>query len=123
MIRVVCGVLRRGDAVLATRRGPAMRHPGKWEFPGGKVESGESDADALVRELREELGLDVGVGEWIAVSHWGEIELHAYEVSGDGDIVLTEHDAFGWCGRARLLGIDWAEADIPLVEIVQRRLP
>jgi 8-oxo-dGTP diphosphatase len=61
-IEVVAGVLVRGDCVLACQRPPGGHHPGKWEFPGGKVEAGESLQQALQRELREELDIDVTVG-------------------------------------------------------------
>ncbi len=61
-IRVVAAVVRRGDALLVTRRPDRPDRPGQWEFPGGKVEPGESEPEALRRELREELGCDAEVG-------------------------------------------------------------
>lgn len=62
VIRVVAAVIRRGDAILVTRRRDRPGRPGQWEFPGGKVEPGEEEAQALRRELREELGCDSEVG-------------------------------------------------------------
>lgn len=61
-LRVVAGVLRRGDAILVTRRADRPGRPGQWEFPGGKVEPGEGEEEALRRELAEELGCEVVVG-------------------------------------------------------------
>ena len=61
-LRVVAAVVRRGDALLVTRRPDRPGRPGQWEFPGGKVEAGEAEPDALRRELREELGCDAEIG-------------------------------------------------------------
>ncbi len=98
-----------------------MRHPGKWEFPGGKIEGTESERAALVRELHEELGLVVLVGERLGASYWREIELIAYACSGEGEITLTEHDALRWCTLGELSALDWADADVSLVAAVVAR--
>lgn len=82
--------------MLAARRGPGMRNPGDWEFPGGKVEPGESDEFALTRELREELALDVSVGSLVARAQHGRIELIAYLCTTDSTPHPTEHDRIGW---------------------------
>jgi 8-oxo-dGTP diphosphatase len=65
LVRVVAAVIRRGDRILVTRRPDRPGRPGQWEFPGGKVEPGEGEAQALGRELREELGCDAEVGRFL----------------------------------------------------------
>jgi mutator protein MutT len=94
---VSAAVWRRGQSFWFVRRGPELREPGMWEFPGGKVEPGETPAEALQRELREELGLEVRVGERLAVAQHGNIELQAFAVEvTQGQPQLREHDAQAW---------------------------
>src|SRR5678815_1629355 len=68
MTRVAAGIVRRDRRILACRRSAAMRHPGKWEFPGGKVEAGETVEECLRRELDEELGIDAEIGALVLES-------------------------------------------------------
>jgi len=79
-LRVVCGVALNGPTVFLAKRGPGGPHAGLWEFPGGKVESGESDSHALERELREELGAEVRIGQQLAAVSDEHILLIALEV-------------------------------------------
>lgn len=118
---VVCGVIGDGAGrVLACRRPEGGHLGGCWEFPGGKVESGESHAAALVRELREELAVTVVVGEALTPVVWdygrGPFRLLPFRcrIIG-GTLTLLEHDASQWCdaGQARLLA--WAPADVPII--------
>jgi 8-oxo-dGTP diphosphatase len=125
-IRVVGGAWLREGRVLAAKRGPGRARAGTWELPGGKVERGESDADALRRELREELGVEVQVGELIGSSVSEEpdatVELFAYVVSADGEPSPTEHAELRWLGPDTLRSVDWAPADVPLLSPLARRL-
>lgn len=125
-MRVVCGALVRDGAVLATRRGPAMRHAGRWELPGGKVEPGEDDATALARELHEELKLRVEVGALLgeAVTPAGadELRLLAYVVTSMDAPVLREHDAAAWLTADTLLDVTWADGDVPLLPALRAAL-
>ncbi len=120
MIDVSCAlVLNDLEQVLAVRRGPAQSMPGCWELPGGKLEPGESAADSLVRELREELGITVTVQAALPpVEHAYpafSIRLHPFVVRiSDGTPVLTEHDALRWLHPADFPGLDWAAADVPV---------
>lgn len=124
-IRVVCGALVRGGRVLAVRRGPGGAAAFQWELPGGKVEDDEDDRVALARELAEELHLDVTVGAYLEehVHRYPSltVRLVAYacwdreEAAGP---MLTEHTAARWLGRAELHGLDWAPADVPLLDAV-----
>jgi 8-oxo-dGTP diphosphatase len=126
-MRVVCGALLRAGKVLATRRGPAMRHAGRWELPGGKVEPGERDDQALARELSEELGLRVGVGQALAVAETplGDgrvLTLVAYLVRSDDTPELREHDALAWLDADGLEDVTWADGDVPLLPALRAAL-
>jgi 8-oxo-dGTP diphosphatase len=125
-IRVVGGAWLREGRVLAARRGPGRARAGTWELPGGKVEPGESDADALQRELREELGVEVEVGEHLGTTVFEEpdatIELVAYVVRAEGEPSPTEHVELRWLGPDTLRSVEWAPADVPLLSPLARRL-
>jgi 8-oxo-dGTP diphosphatase len=126
-IRVVGAAVLRGGRCLVARRGAAMASPGRWEFPGGKVEAAESDEEALVRELAEELGVRVRVGERVGsgctVVSGRRIELVVYlaELVG-GEPEAREHDALRWLEEGALPELDWAEADVPIVGPVRARM-
>jgi len=127
MTEVVCGVIKDADGrILACRRGEGRHLAGLWEFPGGKVDAGESPEAALARELEEELGVAVDVGEKLAaVVEWtdGEvaIRLSAYWCGiSQGEPVALEHAEIRWCGFPELAGLEWAEADVPFVRELGR---
>ncbi len=122
-IRVVAAVLIESGRVLAARRGPEMRMPGLWEFPGGKVEAGETDQEALRRELQEELAVDVLVTDRVAaVVHRYEafeIELIAYACSERrGELQPREHAELRWLENSGLRSVQWAAADVGLLDAV-----
>lgn len=113
-IRVVAAVVRREERYLLGRRPPAKRHGGLWEFPGGKLDPGESVSDAAARELHEELELRVvSVGAHLASFQDGDspfvIEFH--EVSVEGDPAAHEHDEVGWFRTEELETMSLAPAD------------
>ena len=118
---VVAAIIERDGKILLAQRSPDADQPGMWEFAGGKVESGESQPQALVRELREELGIDAVVGRYIA-SHQREvsgrlIHLHAWHVpSYQGELKAYEHQDIVWCSPEEALRYPLAPADIPLLE-------
>ena len=123
MIRTVtAAVMRRDGGILLTRRGAGEKLAGFWEFPGGKVEDGETIEECLTRELLEELGIVTAVGGFVGESLYdyehGHIRLVAYEVEHiDGDFELTVHDAMSWVAPGQLLDYKLAPAD---VEIARR---
>lgn len=126
-IDVVGAVLVRDDTVLAAQRGPGMALAGQWEFPGGKIEPGESPQGALVRELREELRCEVTVGDQVeTTSHpydFGTVTLTTFFATVDsGEPVATEHSELRWIPVTDLRTVEWAPADIPAVEHVIRAL-
>ena len=124
MIQVCCAVIKekvKGEpCVLVCQRSATMRLPLKWEFPGGKVEQGEKLEECLIRELREELFIEVEVEKALSpVRHdygSGLIELIPFFCRQlRGDIQLTEHKDYRWQPVSQLFELDFAEADIPIV--------
>lgn len=123
MIRVVGAVIVRDGHVLCARRGPGQSAAGLWEFPGGKVEPGESDSEALRREVREELCCEVQVGDFITSTRHrtpsGGVELTTYFCTVvAGEPAATEHECLLWLDPLRLQELDWAPADVPTMQSV-----
>lgn len=115
-IPVVCAIILREQRILATQRSEAMPLPGKWEFPGGKVQPGETPEEALMREIKEELRVDIAIQSKLGTVQTGLVQLTAFLAEiADGEIHLTEHETYKWCTRPELSGLDWAEADVPFV--------
>ncbi|WP_201279474.1 pyrimidine (deoxy)nucleoside triphosphate diphosphatase [Cedecea colo] len=118
---VVAAIIERDGKILLAQRPEDGDQPGLWEFPGGKVESGESQPAALIRELREELGIEAEVGNYVA-SHKREvsgrlIHLHAWHVpSFRGELTAYCHSGLIWCYPAEALAYALAPADIPLLD-------
>jgi 8-oxo-dGTP diphosphatase len=123
-INVVGAVIARDGLILCAQRGPRGALGGMWEFPGGKIEPGESPRDALVREIDEELRCEVVVGQEVTTTTYiydfGTVTLTTFWCElVSGTPTLTEHAEVRWLPPAELHGIEWAPADLPAVEIVR----
>ena len=119
-IRVVAAVIRDGDRIYATQRGYGEYKDG-WEFPGGKIEPGETPEEALVREIREELAVTIEVGEKISTIEYDYPKFHLsmdcfWCRIVDGEIHLQEHEAARWLTKEDLATVDWLPADRRLIE-------
>ena len=122
-IRVVGAVFHDGERFLACRKKPGKPLEGHWEFPGGKIEPGETPEQALAREIREELNLIAEVGQKVTTTTY-EYEFATIELTTfyctlvDGDLRLTDHDATKWVTAAEAAHLAWAPADVPAVEAI-----
>lgn len=123
-VLVVAAVIRRGGSILVTRRKEDAERGGKWEFPGGKVEPGESEPAAVVREIAEELGCAVDVGSLLArhVHRYPDLEVelafYACTLPHGAEPRALGVAAMEWARRDALSGYDFCEADLPVLPIL-----
>jgi 8-oxo-dGTP diphosphatase len=129
MIDVVCAVIRdENGRYLACKRPPGKHLGGLWEFPGGKIDAGESAEAALARELQEELGVDARVGEPLEPVVWAYAEatirlLPFLCTIIRGELKPIEHEELRWCAVADFESLDWAEADLPILKQIRAMVP
>lgn len=127
MLNVTCAIILKDNKILVTRRSESMPHPLRWEFPGGKIEPGETPEECLHREIMEELQIPLKIISPLSTQQ------HDYEnftinlmpflceyVSGP--VCLAEHKEYRWCSVAELLKLDWAEADRLILENLFKEL-
>ena len=125
-IRVVAAIIRDKDKIFATQRGYGDFKDG-WEFPGGKIEEGETPQDALKREIMEELDTEITVGELIDTI---EYDYPTFHLSMDcfwaevitGHLVLKEAEAAKWLTKEQLDSVDWLPADVTLIDKIRIEL-
>lgn len=125
-IRVVAAVIRKDDKIFATQRGYGELKGG-WEFPGGKIEDGETPQEALKREIEEELDTEISVGELIDTI---EYDYPTFHLSMDcfwceiveGKLVLKEHEAARWLDRKTMDDVEWLPADVTVVGKIKEAL-
>lgn len=121
LIQVAAAVIIKDNTCLIARRSPGQNLAGLWEFPGGKMEAGETPQDCLRRELREELAIDVTIGPFIAESRFeyssGSIHLLAYQAAWiGGELTLSVHDAYAWVSGDQLYDYSYPPADEPILQ-------
>ena len=125
-VRVVAAVIREGDRIFATQRGYGEYKDG-WEFPGGKIEEGETPQEALKREIFEELDTEIAVGNLIKTI---EYDYPTFQLSMDcfwatvksGHLELKEAEAARWLGKDELDEVEWLPADLELVDKTRESL-
>lgn len=123
---VICDSLENTTKIFATARGYG-EFKGQWEFPGGKLEVGETSQQALIREIQEELAVKIEVGELIDTIEYDYPTFHLSMdcfrcVVVDGEIILKEAEAARWLDKDELYSVDWLPADIALIEKLQNSL-
>ena len=125
MIKVTAAIIIDSGKIFIAKRKSAGRLAGMWEFPGGKLEDGESPEQCLKRELREELEIDVTVGEFVGISvyeyDFGTIELMGYRSKiAAGEIKLNDHAQVAWVEAEDLDRYEFAPADVQFVLMIRR---
>ncbi len=126
VIKVVAAIIVDNGKVFATQRGYGDFKDG-WEFPGGKVEEGETSQEALKREIMEELNVTVDVGELL---HTIEYDYPKFHLSMDGfvcsivggELILREHEGSKWLTKDTLYSVDWLPSDVELVPLIEKIL-
>lgn len=119
-IRVVAAVIRSEDKIFATARGYG-EFKGQWEFPGGKIERGETPQEALAREIQEELDVKIEVSDLIDTIEYDYPSFHLsmdcfWCIVTDGEITLKEAEDARWLSKDKLYSVDWLPADMELIE-------
>ena len=121
MIEVTCAIILKENKILVTQRSERMHLPLKWEFPGGKIEKNETEENCILREIKEELNLEIEI--------LGKLESKCFDYGTfsinlipfvakylSGEIVLAEHKSFRWLEKEELRSLDWALADVPVLK-------
>ena len=125
-INVVAAIIRRGNKILATQRGYG-EWKGWWEFPGGKIEDGESFTNALIREIREELDAEIKVERLLRIVEWDypdfHLTLHCYWCTlTSKSLHLIEHESARWLTKEDIFTVKWLPADISVLQEIAEEL-
>ena len=125
-IHVVAAIIRRDDEVFATQRGYG-NYKDWWEFPGGKIEAGETPKQALAREILEELAADISVEDFLTTVEYDYPEFHlsmaCYWCSvKEGHLTLLEHEAARWLPLENLRQVNWLPADVLVIEEIEKTI-
>lgn len=125
-VKVVAAIIINNNKVFATQRGYGEFKDG-WEFPGGKIEPGETPQEALVREIKEELDTEIEVKDYLETVEYDYPEFHLsmdcfFCVIKSGELVLKEHEAAKWLTAETLDSVDWLPADKGLIEEIRNKI-
>ncbi|MBC5628205.1 (deoxy)nucleoside triphosphate pyrophosphohydrolase [Clostridium sp. NSJ-6] len=121
MIKVVAAILEKENKILIAKKREGKPLAGLWEFPGGKIEEGETPEESLIRELMEEMNIKVRVNEYVGESIYDYGDGKVISLKGftaeiiEGDIKLTDHDEYKWVTLEEICNYRIAPADIPLI--------
>jgi len=123
-IHVVAAIIRKGDEVFGTQRGYG-NYKDWWEFPGGKIETGETPEEALAREIREELAVEISADAYLTTVEYDYPEFHlsmaCYWCSvKEGNLTLLEHEAARWLPLNDLRQVNWLPADVLVIEEIEK---
>jgi 8-oxo-dGTP diphosphatase len=121
MINVTCAIILFNQKILVAQRSEKMKLPLKWEFPGGKLEDGESEVNCIKREIKEEINIEIEILKKLSNSiyDYGTFKINLIPFISNyvtGEIILSEHKDYKILNKSELLNLDWAEADLPIVE-------
>lgn len=125
-IEVVAAIIRKGDKIFATQRGYG-EFKDWWEFPGGKMEPGETPEEALVREIREELDTEISIDKFLHTVEWDypafHLTMHCFMASLlNENLHLNEHEAASWLGTDEIHSVNWLPADEILLPMIVEEL-
>lgn len=126
MINVVAAILKKDNKILIAKKKQGKPLAGYWEFPGGKVEKQETQEEALIRELKEEMDIKIEINDYIGESiyDYGDnkiVSLKGYTaIIESGNINLSDHDEYRWVTLEEIKGYKIAPADIPLIDFMKR---
>ena len=120
-VNVTCAIILFHNKILVTQRSEKMKLPLKWEFPGGKLEEGENVFECIKREIKEEINIEIEVVKQLSSSihNYGTFTINLIPFLSEyvsGEIILSEHKDYKLLDKLELLYLDWAEADLPIVE-------
>ncbi|WP_366183561.1 (deoxy)nucleoside triphosphate pyrophosphohydrolase [Flavobacterium ovatum] len=121
MINVTCAIIFFDNKILVTQRSEKMKLPLKWEFPGGKLENKETEEECIIREIKEEINIDIEIVKKLneSIHSYGTFEIKLIPFVANylsGEIKLLEHKEYKLLDKSELRNLDWAEADLPIVE-------
>ncbi len=123
MIHVTCAIILFEKKILVAQRGEKMKLPLKWEFPGGKIQENEDEIACVKREIREEINIEIEIIKQLSVSEfdYGDFKIKLTPFLSrylSGEIILSEHNSYMIIDQCDLLELDWAPADLPIVNEV-----